>query len=756
MVLMLRFLTIAAKHVTLKMLMLTVVMSMFKSLFIILSMLNLMVVYALSGVVLFGSVKFGDNLGRHANFHNAFSATTLLTRIVTGEDWNKIMHDCMIQPPFCRIGKTYWHTDCGNVKAALIFFCSFYVIITYIMLNVLVAIIMENFSLFYSNDEDAIMSYSDIRNFQLAWNIIDVNRKGLVKAQYVRFLLPLIPRERVGFDLSKKKDQQLFKEMCYEVETLRGGKDKEISFHDVLMVLAYRTVDITKTLQLEELIAREELEYAIEEEVARQTIATWIERCIYRKKQKHGHLKFTLHSNMGNDDGDVAKTLSQPPNSAKGSAKGSAPVKRTASLGPNVVETPPTPSIICKERTNKIGAPNLLRKMSGISSKSFSQSLEFNIQDTISAWTNPTSPVFVDTCSRSQEGEESIELGVRVNPAQRSSSFNRRSLKSTVIGSNPLPDVVEDSEEGLERLTKMKSKPRKIEHAHVHPPSFVVNEGDQIPRSESSETMITSCSSQAITDPGSEEEIVQETTSLSGTDSNHSSMIDQDSSRQIETREITRFSSDDSFDFSQHRQASDFHKPAQHYKKRGESTLPSGTGTSELGPSINSCLDVKQWWRSQLNPVTLASITDETSARRDSETPSYSSITTGDGVRHRVSGIGNPGTSTRYQLGATTQAVSSLAATKRAGTAGMIRRKEQQMQQSHLQAPMDSFGAESPGNENQDNKLMRNSYKASYTVTNELAHENEIVRNHKGASDLKKVPPDGKGTSKQYRHEAFI
>lgn len=39
------------------------------------------------------------------------------------------------------------------------------------------AIIMENFSLFYSNDEDAIMSYNDIRNFQQAWNIIDVNRK---------------------------------------------------------------------------------------------------------------------------------------------------------------------------------------------------------------------------------------------------------------------------------------------------------------------------------------------------------------------------------------------------------------------------------------------------------------------------------------------------------------------------------------------------------------------------------------------------
>ncbi|VDP76659.1 unnamed protein product [Echinostoma caproni] len=84
-VLMLRFFTIAGRHVTLKMLMLTVVMSMYKSLFIITSMFLLMIVYALAGVTLFGSVKYGDNLGRHANFHNTFRATALLTRIVTGK-----------------------------------------------------------------------------------------------------------------------------------------------------------------------------------------------------------------------------------------------------------------------------------------------------------------------------------------------------------------------------------------------------------------------------------------------------------------------------------------------------------------------------------------------------------------------------------------------------------------------------------------------------------------------------------------------
>ncbi|VDQ00281.1 unnamed protein product [Trichobilharzia regenti] len=40
------------------------------------------------------------------------------------------------------------------------------------------------------------------------------------------------------------------------------------------------------------------MEYAIEEEVARQTIAAWIERCIFRNRQKHGQLKFKMHSNI--------------------------------------------------------------------------------------------------------------------------------------------------------------------------------------------------------------------------------------------------------------------------------------------------------------------------------------------------------------------------------------------------------------------------------------------------------------------------
>jgi len=75
---------------------------------------------------------------RQANFSSTPRGIMILFRIVTGEDWYKIMHDCMVLPPFCTPGANYWETDCGSFTAAMIFFGSFYVIITYIVLNLLV------------------------------------------------------------------------------------------------------------------------------------------------------------------------------------------------------------------------------------------------------------------------------------------------------------------------------------------------------------------------------------------------------------------------------------------------------------------------------------------------------------------------------------------------------------------------------------------------------------------------------------------
>ncbi|XP_056895404.1 sodium leak channel non-selective protein isoform X3 [Takifugu flavidus] len=303
-----RFFTICGKHVTLKMLLLTVVVSMYKSFFIIVGMFLLLLCYAFAGVVLFGTVKYGENINRHANFSTAGKAIAVLFRIVTGEDWNKIMHDCMVQAPFCTPDKhRYWETDCGNYAGALIYFCSFYVIIAYIMLNLLVAIIVENFSLFYSTEEDQLLSYNDLRHFQIIWNMVDDKREGVIPTSRLKFLLRLL-RGRLEVDLDK--DKLLFKHMCYEMERLHSGGD--VTFHDVLSMLSYRSVDIRKSLQLEELLAREQLEYTIEEEVAKQTIRMWLKKCLKRIRAKQQQWCSIIHSLRVSQQQELSRFLNPP------------------------------------------------------------------------------------------------------------------------------------------------------------------------------------------------------------------------------------------------------------------------------------------------------------------------------------------------------------------------------------------------------------------------------------------------------------
>ncbi|XP_075155778.1 sodium leak channel non-selective protein na isoform X2 [Haematobia irritans] len=284
MVVILRFFTITGKHTTLKMLMLTVGVSVCKSFFIIFGMFLLVFFYALAGTILFGTVKYGEGIGRRANFGSPVTGVAMLFRIVTGEDWNKIMHDCMVQPPYCTPGKNYWETDCGNFTASLIYFCTFYVIITYIVLNLLVAIIMENFSLFYSNEEDALLSYADIRNFQNTWNIVDIHQRGVIPVRRVKFILRLL---KGRLECDPQKDRLLFKYMCYELDKLHNGED--VTFHDVINMLSYRSVDIRKALQLEELLAREEFEYLVEEEVAKMTIRNWLEGCLKKIRAQNAY-----------------------------------------------------------------------------------------------------------------------------------------------------------------------------------------------------------------------------------------------------------------------------------------------------------------------------------------------------------------------------------------------------------------------------------------------------------------------------------
>ncbi|RXM37240.1 Sodium leak channel non-selective protein [Acipenser ruthenus] len=296
-----RFFSICGKHVTLKMLLLTVVVSMYKSFFIIVGMFVLLLCYAFAGVVLFGTVKYGENINRHANFSTAGKAITVLFRIVTGEDWNKIMHDCM-----------YWETDCGNYAGALTYFCSFYVIIAYIMLSLLVAIIVENFSLFYSTEEDQLLSYNDLCHFQIIWNMVDDKREYLnlasnhaVCGNWIFFISYF----------SCSRDEKTPIVILSECVEYLGGDSyiaSEVSAQAASSMLSYRSVDIRKSLQLEELLAREQLEYTIEEEVAKQTIRMWLKKCLKRIRAKQQQSCSIIHSLRESQQQELSRFLNPP------------------------------------------------------------------------------------------------------------------------------------------------------------------------------------------------------------------------------------------------------------------------------------------------------------------------------------------------------------------------------------------------------------------------------------------------------------
>ena len=132
----------------------------------------LLFIYAAMGTQLFGNVAAGENLGEDVHFQTFARAFLTMFRACTGEAWNSLMFECMLQPiegattflpdegGSCVQNPTYAQTQaavaktnnpleaigCGTSPSlAYGFFLSFVVFATFIMLNLFVAVILEGF-----------------------------------------------------------------------------------------------------------------------------------------------------------------------------------------------------------------------------------------------------------------------------------------------------------------------------------------------------------------------------------------------------------------------------------------------------------------------------------------------------------------------------------------------------------------------------------------------------------------------------------
>lgn len=103
--------------------------------------------YAVLGVQLFCNVQRGETLTRHADFSSFGSSLFTLFRLTTGENWNVVMHELMVQPPYCTPAEEAEDgiSDCGNPLAAWIYMLSFTLLCAMTTLNLIIAVILYAF-----------------------------------------------------------------------------------------------------------------------------------------------------------------------------------------------------------------------------------------------------------------------------------------------------------------------------------------------------------------------------------------------------------------------------------------------------------------------------------------------------------------------------------------------------------------------------------------------------------------------------------
>eukprot|EP00041_Stephanoeca_diplocostata_P038149 m.1480953 g.1480953 ORF g.1480953 m.1480953 type:complete len:1704 (+) comp25172_c0_seq1:294-5405(+) len=115
--------------------------------------------YAVIGMFLFAKIPLNDDtsINHNNNFRTFFSALMVLFRCATGEAWQDIMYDC-------------WKEPNGTV-VSVIYFCTFTLICTFLIINLFVAVIMDNFE--YLTLDESVLGAQHLNLFIDVWQKYD-------------------------------------------------------------------------------------------------------------------------------------------------------------------------------------------------------------------------------------------------------------------------------------------------------------------------------------------------------------------------------------------------------------------------------------------------------------------------------------------------------------------------------------------------------------------------------------------------------
>ena len=95
----------------------------------------------------------------------------LLFRLMTSAGWNDVLASLMVQPPDCDPTPTsrQMNGDCGYPLLAITYFTSFIIISYMIVINMYIAIILENFNQAHQEEEIGIVE-DDLEMFYIRWS----------------------------------------------------------------------------------------------------------------------------------------------------------------------------------------------------------------------------------------------------------------------------------------------------------------------------------------------------------------------------------------------------------------------------------------------------------------------------------------------------------------------------------------------------------------------------------------------------------
>ncbi|XP_050685852.1 voltage-dependent calcium channel type A subunit alpha-1-like isoform X27 [Eriocheir sinensis] len=175
-----RLIKLLRQGYTIRILLWTFVQS-FKALpYVCLLIAMLFFIYAIIGMQVFGNMKFDPDtdLNRHNNFQSFFASLLLLFRCATGEAWQSIMLSCIKGRP-CDPNALKNDADktCGS-NVAYIYFVTFIFLCSFLMLNLFVAVIMDNFD--YLTRDSSILGAHHLDEFIRIWAEYDPNATGRI------------------------------------------------------------------------------------------------------------------------------------------------------------------------------------------------------------------------------------------------------------------------------------------------------------------------------------------------------------------------------------------------------------------------------------------------------------------------------------------------------------------------------------------------------------------------------------------------